>query len=165
MESLSTLKTEQKQLREGHKLLKGGSKYDDVPAEELLALPVEVVIALLRNASKSGNVVTVKEIEPDNSIIDTADSAGRSPLHLACAAGHSGVAAALMGRGANVDAIDKEGCTPLHLACMGDHALTVRMLLKHGANTTIADTDGLRPADVAGPSAMSALPADSDSRT
>jgi uncharacterized protein len=58
----------------------------------------------------------------------------------ACRNGHTAVAAALLGRGADVNAKGVFGGTALHWAAINGHKDTVAFLVAHGADLTIRDS-------------------------
>lgn len=70
---------------------------------------------------------------------------GKTPLHLAAAAGHAEEATFLLQKGAWAEAYDAEDCTPLHLAARNGHVAAVEALLKHGAKHSAANKQGLTP--------------------
>ena len=119
----------------------------------------ELLRAYLRSVAATGDVQAVKGVAtayPD--LLDSADIHGRTALHAACEAGHLGVAAALIGRGAAVDvASAHDSRTPLHLAASNGHAFVVRLLLKHGASPTLADANGQTATQFAQGGAVAAL--------
>jgi ankyrin repeat protein len=81
--------------------------------------------------------------------------AGDTPLHMAAAAYHSGIAEELVSRGANVGARNRRGAEPLHYAADGipgsrawdpdaQHAI-VEFLIAAGANPNSEDKSGVAP--------------------
>jgi hypothetical protein len=72
----------------------------------------------------------------------TADRAGRTPMHVAAAAGNTGFITMLARRGANVNAHDREGRTPLMVAADGCLEWNVPTLLAAGARVDMADKRG-----------------------
>ncbi|MDR3285588.1 MAG: ankyrin repeat domain-containing protein [Holosporales bacterium] len=57
------------------------------------------------------------------------DKDGATPLHLAVAGGHLGIATALLATGVNVNIEDKNGATPLRLAAAGGNLNLINALL------------------------------------
>lgn len=66
-------------------------------------------------------------------LLEAADAQGRTPLHLAAAAGQAETIRLLCERGATVDAADERGATPLHLAAVFGRTDAVTALLAGGA--------------------------------
>lgn len=115
----------------------GGSSDTTLDTAQV-AVPVEMLYALLRNAAKSGNLGIIKHLFTDGVVdtatIDAPDSRMRTALHHACANGHLGVAACLIGKGANPNATALAGFgSPLFIAKLKKHALIEQLLLKHHA--------------------------------
>ncbi|XP_071588701.1 ankyrin repeat domain-containing protein 7-like [Heliangelus exortis] len=74
--------------------------------------------------------------------IDCRDRENRTPLHLACANGHTEVARFLVEHGSQLDAVDNFGRTPLMKAVQLREQDCVTFLLEQGADTNLADIDG-----------------------
>jgi len=74
------------------------------------------------------------------------DSAGRTALHLAAAAGHVSVVGRLIIAGAAISKTDSSGMTPLHLAAYNGHTAVLDKLMLAGAD---ADAAILLPEGVA----------------
>lgn len=73
--------------------------------------------------------------------VDARDARGRSALHEAARAGHSGIMAALLEARADADARDADGRTPLHEAAAGGH-LEALELLAGRADVHAVDGEG-----------------------
>lgn len=81
--------------------------------------------------------------------------AGDTPLHIAAAAYETGIAEALVLRGANVSARNRRGAEPLHYAADGipgsqawnpeAQSATIAYLMKVGANPNARDNSGVAP--------------------
>ncbi|KAJ2724981.1 hypothetical protein H4S00_002153 [Coemansia sp. D1744] len=69
--------------------------------------------------------------------VDTADSIGRTALHIACSSGNTESVRLLLHMGANVDAADALGNTPLMLAATGARSDIVVPLLEAGADPRV----------------------------
>ena len=67
-------------------------------------------------------------------VVDVMDSAGRTPLALACARGHVAACRRLLARGAATEAAPGDGLTPLLLAAQHDRARCFEALLRAGAS-------------------------------
>ena len=70
------------------------------------------------------------------------DAHGKTPMHVAAAAGQHLVIELLLEEGCDPNAQDRVGLTPLHLACLGGHKDAVRALFKGGAQADLAANDG-----------------------
>lgn len=82
--------------------------------------------------------------------VDIAEEeTGATMLHLACTAGMSRVAGALLARGANANAGDKGGFTPLMHAALHGRCDVLALLLAHGADPMLRSRAGYRALDVA----------------
>ncbi|MGD8452130.1 MAG: ankyrin repeat domain-containing protein [Phycisphaerae bacterium] len=66
-------------------------------------------------------------------VLEATDNRGRTPLHLAAAAGQVEMIRFLCERGAAVESAEESGATPLHLAAVASHADAVAALLTAGA--------------------------------
>lgn len=73
---------------------------------------------------------------------------GWTLLHWAAHCGHTDLARALLGRGADLECLDEESQTPLMLAAFAGHLDMVRLLLERGANPA-AETHGRYAEDFA----------------
>ena len=75
--------------------------------------------------------------------------AGWTPLHYACSGPDEGVAAWLLGHGADINARSPNGTTPLMMAARYGAMDTVPVLLNAGADTTLTNEQGLTALDFA----------------
>uniref|UniRef100_T1HAG8 ANK_REP_REGION domain-containing protein n=1 Tax=Rhodnius prolixus TaxID=13249 RepID=T1HAG8_RHOPR len=91
----------------------------------------------LRAASASGILQDVTSLLKKGAIF-SADSCGRTPLHLAAACGHKDIVETLV-HPKYINAVDSVGRTPLQIAATGGHVEVVRVLLKNGANPNSRD--------------------------
>ncbi len=78
---------------------------------------------------------------------------GKTPLHIASAAGHSGYVAYLIGRGAQVNAKDIASATALHEAVRGGRGKIVSALTAAGADANLQDSSGNTPLHLVMPEA------------
>lgn len=95
----------------------------------------------LLEASKSGDLVTVKRIITSNPrIVNCRDIDGRhsTPLHFASGYNRIPVVEFLLEGGADVHASDKGGLVPLHNASSYGHLEVSQLLIKSGANVNAA---------------------------
>lgn len=68
---------------------------------------------------------------------------GRTPLHLACGAGHTEIAQFLIEKGgAFIDAQDNHDDTPLHCAARTGMVDIVKLLIRKGADTKLRNMQG-----------------------
>jgi ankyrin repeat protein len=104
----------------------------------------------LLEAVRSGNLSQVKTLLKYGANITCYDPEfGGSPLHWACAEGHTKVAELLMDRGANINALNKEGRTPLIIAAAFGKRDAVALLLKRKADRGVKDKDNKTAFDYA----------------
>ncbi|MCX6555803.1 MAG: ankyrin repeat domain-containing protein [Candidatus Aminicenantes bacterium] len=76
----------------------------------------------------------------DPALLKARDTQGRTPLHLAAAAGHLEMVRWLIGRGAEVDARTLQMSTPLMHASLAGKTDTVRLLIAKGADLGARDS-------------------------
>jgi len=69
----------------------------------------------------------------------------RTPLHMAVAYGHQGIAQYLLENGAQIEAQDNFGATPLHTAAEYGQTSIAKLLLDYGANVNARDQMGRTP--------------------
>ncbi len=74
--------------------------------------------------------------------LETRDSFGRTPLHLAAVAGNVDVMQWLLEQGCDVNSKDKLGETPLHKAASHGHERAVNLLLRKGGDVAAVDAEG-----------------------
>ena len=122
--SLPRLLVACRQLRRGHLRLRGGA-------------------GSLHEAAASGSVYDIEEWACRD--MDQLDEAGLSALHRAVEAGHLGVAALLVAKGADVDVPDTAECTPLHHAAARGQVGAVIVLIDLGAAVAASDECGWTP--------------------
>ena len=112
-----------------------------------LSLPV-----LLIQACASGDVATVADLVSEKNVDPFAgDESGRTPLAVACEAGHMEVVKFLMERHKEGRALTGAGgTTPLHVAARGGHIEVVKYLIDdRGMDPSYEDSDGFTPLDCA----------------
>ncbi|KAL6841834.1 hypothetical protein ACP4OV_028346 [Aristida adscensionis] len=81
--------------------------------------------------------------------LDSADSQGRTALHMASANGHLTVVEYLIKNGANVNATNLEKNTPLHWACLNGHIEVIKALISAGASVSALNSHEKTPMDEA----------------
>lgn len=120
----------------------------------------------LHHAAILGNPAMIRELLTHGAVSEATDSAGDSPLHLACQQGHGAAVAELLvscssRSGARVK--NNEHQTPLHLAVIAGHTNVVSQLLAAGFKADVKDKHGKSVADymAEGDEAMRQLLADS----
>ena len=88
--------------------------------------------AVLLEACRDGDLELVRTLIETKNIPVNYNELGKeqTPLHLACAEGHSELVKYLLKKGANVNARDFESWTPLHCAAANNEIDIVRMLVK-----------------------------------
>ncbi|KAJ2123123.1 hypothetical protein IW147_002816 [Coemansia sp. RSA 720] len=84
-----------------------------------------------------GDADTILQMLRAGVSVDTADSIGRTALHIACSTGNTESVRLLLHMGANVDAADALGNTPLMLAATGARSDIVVPLLEAGADPRV----------------------------
>ena len=84
------------------------------------------------------------EIDGDPNLLQSRNSDGWTPLHLAAFFGHPQLAKGLLNRGAAIDARSSNAMknTPLHAAVAGNHAEVVTLLLEQGADANALQHGG-----------------------
>jgi len=80
--------------------------------------------------------------------VNSVNSQGDTPLHIACAEKHVAIVKSLLAHGANPNAQNDHGETPLHVGARLGPDVVVKVLLKYGASPTITGVHGT-PFDVA----------------
>jgi ankyrin repeat protein len=81
--------------------------------------------------------------------VNSEDTNGMTPLHMASQKGHHDVAEFLIENGAKVNNKDHFGSTPLFRASMWGHLKVVELLLSKGADVNAKDTDDASPLTMA----------------
>ena len=91
---------------------------------------------------ESGNWEITKLLIEAGAKINTVNSGGFTPLHLAALHGSSDVANILIENGAEIDAVNHDGQTPLHVASSNVCIKMIKILVDHGANLEKPDKNG-----------------------
>jgi hypothetical protein len=100
-------------------------------------------------SARQENVADVKRLLADGADVNTHDSAGSTPLHIAAAEGNAGLVKLLIGNAADLNAADNLGLTPLHYTAIAGKAAIIGILLDNGSNINAKDIDGFTPMDLA----------------
>lgn len=113
----------------------------DMPKEPSPDITAELECQLLE-ASKSGDLVTVKRVVAVNSrLVNCRDTEGRNstPLHFSAGYNRVSVVEYLLQHKADVHVQDKGGLVPLHNSSSYGHLEVSQMLIKAGANPNSMD--------------------------
>lgn len=95
-------------------------------------------MSALHWASLTGDeTIATLLIDAERAAVNMRNAKGSVPLHLCSLRGHAGVAAALLGAGAEVDVPNAEGNTPLHAAAEHGNTDVVLLLLEAGAAASV----------------------------
>ncbi|TYZ67956.1 hypothetical protein PybrP1_000454 [[Pythium] brassicae (nom. inval.)] len=95
--------------------------------------------SLLHHAVRNESVKTVMLLVRLGADVHARDSAGITPLYIACARGHSSIVRLLVDAGAACASMGPNDESPLHIAAQENHLACIETLLVHGQ----ADVDGL----------------------
>ncbi|XP_068788633.1 ankyrin repeat domain-containing protein 26 isoform X5 [Struthio camelus] len=101
----------------------------------------EKELGKLHRAAASGDLAQVRQGLKKCSV-DGRDKAKRTPLHLACANGHSEVVMYLVENKCKLNLCDSDNRSPLMKAVQCQHEGCVAILLAHGADANLADANG-----------------------
>jgi len=80
--------------------------------------------------------------------VNTKDTAGRTPLHMAAAYGATPVARVLLDKGADPDVQDNMGLSPLHMAAGYCRPSTIKLLVETGADPEVRTERNERALDL-----------------
>ena len=110
----------------------------------------------IHHAAAAGNLSMVRQLIRSGVDIDTPNSSGRSPLHIAVERQLHGLAELLLETGADPNLHDKAderwnhgADTPLHQATHGADERMIRLLLSYKADPNVRNLRGLSPVDIA----------------
>jgi ankyrin repeat protein len=132
-------------------LMQAGARLDSVHSGQSSALHEAVAVA--HATEKRNGVLQLLEF---GVMVDARDGAGRTPLHLAAAAGSTGLftASALLEYGADINARCGRGYTPLHWLALSTSETPLepdllQALLAAGADISSRDSTGATPLHLA----------------
>lgn len=83
------------------------------------------------------------------SVLDSQDKRGSSPLHLALRRNQSHVALLMLHSGADFDIVDSEGETPIHICARDGQLGLAQTLCAFGCNVDIVNSEGMQPLHLA----------------
>lgn len=104
------------------------------PAAQWLTPEYTLNLELLEEALR-GDITKVLDLLQRGADVNTKDSAGWTPLMIACDNGHSDLAALLIHHDADIHAKDNKGKTAIMYACECGHKRVAELLIKHKAKT------------------------------
>lgn len=81
--------------------------------------------------------------------VNSVNSKGLTPLHMATLFGHTAICQLLLINGAKVDPIENTGKTPLHIAAYKNSADLVRLFLKFGADQMLRTPENCTAVQIA----------------
>ena len=96
----------------------------------------------LKIACMDRKLEKVSKLVEKGANVNSKDSAGFTPLHLAVDAEDEAICLFLIEKGASINARSEEGFTPLHLAANFDYEKMVKLLLKAGASPLMKSIAG-----------------------
>jgi len=98
----------------------------------------------IHQATYDGLIERVERMVRRGTDINSKDSYGQTPLHIASAQGYNLDMLTLINLGADIDAQDNQGRTPMMHAAADGYANAVTLLVSRRANVNIKDVDGMR---------------------
>lgn len=105
------------------------------------SLPLPDIFALIGKR----DILALKAATYDPATLNSLDSIGRAPLHIAASIGDYQLASALIDLGADLNVTDNDLRTPLHYAAETQQLDVVRLLVERGADTGAKDILGEVP--------------------
>jgi glutaminase len=107
--------------------------------------------ATLIEAASHGDLMAVQHLLSMGADPSAWDYDGRTPLHLAAAAGHRDTVAFLLSKGADPNSTDRWGSTPLDDAQLGGHRAVVSLLMEWGAESVAHQVARRRQIQISNP--------------
>ena len=98
-------------------------------------------------ATKSGNIESVKQYLDAGAIVNAKDKDGWIALHYAALEGHKDIVELLIDKGADINAMDWDGFTPMINAALEGHKEIVELIIEKGAVINTRDRLGSTPLD------------------
>ena len=107
--------------------------------------------AEIHEAAEAGDLAAVKSlIEKDAALLESRNSDGSTPLHIACMQGNLELARYLLEKGADPLAGDNEDSKPIHVAAISGNTAVVQLFLDLNIDIDIRDDNGMTPLLFAG---------------
>jgi hypothetical protein len=94
------------------------------------------------------NYEEVKLLIENGVNVNSQNTFGRTPLHVAVESGNLNLVKLLIEKGANLDIQDRDGRTPLHMAAMSNSLDIVKLLIEKGADVNVKDRNGQIPLQI-----------------
>lgn len=130
------------------------------PPETAAAEPTAPAAPDVSAMVRSGDVAGVRDLGKGLSLINTPDSSGSYPLHIAADQTSPEMATLLLDQGAEPNPVDASGRTPLRRALEVGNIQTAALLADRGGDIFLADSSGVSPLDDAlakGPDSLKSI--------
>ncbi|MHB1000690.1 MAG: ankyrin repeat domain-containing protein [Armatimonadota bacterium] len=124
----------------------------------ILALPVLIFWFIFISTAQSapihdavikGDTTKVSSLlKANQSVSNTCDKSGATPLHYASSSGRIDLIKLLIGKGANIDARKPDGVAPLHIAASAGRLEAVQFLIDSKADVNAVDLAGRTPLSI-----------------